>query len=971
MRDILKNLLENKIFLCAIFLFFLINYAQAQVSLGLKQPIVSDVPKSRDAFAIISVGGAAPIFYDPQDHQGVIRAVGDLQNDIAKVSGFKPSLVTVLPKDGRPIIIGTLGKNKLIDGFVSSGKIAIDEISGKWETFLITTVKNPLPGIDNALVIVGSDKRGTIYGIYELCEQLGVSPWYWWADVPVKKRREVFAIPGSFCSGEPKVRYRGIFINDEAPAMTGWAKEKFGGLNSKMYGHMFELLLRLRGNYLWPAMWGNAFNEDDPENPRLADEYGIVMGTSHHEPMIRSQQEWKRHGTGPWNYATNKNGLLKFWDDGIKRNSKYESLVTLGMRGDGDEPMVEGGSMDANVHLLEGIISDQRSVLTKYINPDLSKIPQVWALYKEVQDYYDHGMKVPDDVTLLWCDDNWGNLRHLPTEAERKRAGGSGIYYHFDYVGGPRSYKWLNTNALPKIWEQMNLAYKYDANRIWIVNVGDLKPMEIPIEFFLRMAWDPSAINKEDISAFAIKWASREFGEVNAAEIADIVSKYAKYAAWRKPELLSAETFSIIDYQEADRVSLMWKELVKRAEDLEKKLPDNQRDAYFQTVLYPCKALGTVTEMYIAVAKNRLFAQQGRSSSNIEAAKVKKLFITDQKLGDYYNHQMANGKWNHMMDQTRIGYTSWKDPAKNIMPTIKETEYSSAFGFGVAVEGAVESWPGGKGHPTLPIFESLNPVKHYIEVFAKGKNLPIFNITASKWIIVNKVDIAESNDTRVWIGIDWDKVRPGENDGIVTIWSDSVRVEVKVLAKKATRKEYLAARGSFGSLGGPIAFDASEVSKKISGKYASWQEIPDYGRVKSAMSVFPVTAPKSDFSQSPFLEYSIYLQEVGKINLDLIVGPTINSNPEGLKLAVSIDGQKPQVLTIVSKASESGSDVNWASSVRDNARILTSEHKVSRAGLHKLRVWMVDPTIVLEKIVLRRGTLPYSYFGPSNNIIVK
>ena len=309
-----------------------------------------------------------------------------------------------------------------------------------------------------------------------MSEQIGVSPWYWWADVPVRRRESLFVPPVRKVEGEPAVRYRGIFLNDEAPELSSWAKEKFGGFNHKFYAGIFELLLRMRANYLWPAMWDNAFNEDDPENPRLADEFGIVMGTSHHEPMMRAQQEWKRHGSGPWNFADNADELTRFWTEGVRRNRAYENIVTIGMRGDGDMPM----SQQSNIDLLQRIVGVQRGILAREVNPDVSHVPQLWALYKEVQDYFEKGMRVPGDVTLLWCDDNWGNIRRLPTEAERKRAGGAGIYYHFDYVGGPRSYKWANTYPITKVWEQMHLAWQYGADRMWIVNVGSLEAKGVP-----------------------------------------------------------------------------------------------------------------------------------------------------------------------------------------------------------------------------------------------------------------------------------------------------------------------------------------------------------------------------------------------------------------------------------------------------------------------------------------------------------
>jgi hypothetical protein len=497
-----------------------------------------------------------PLVVDAADWPGVLRATRDLQSDLERVSTLRPEIVALSGVGGVPsprktaVLIGTLGRSPLIDELVRTGKIDASAIAGRWEAFLIQIVEKPLHGLDRALVIAGSDKRGTIYGIYELSEQIGVSPWHWWADVPVARRAALYVKPARCVETGPAVRYRGIFLNDEAPALTGWAQEKFGGLNQQFYTKVFELLLRLRANYLWPAMWSNAFNEDDPDNARLADEYGIVMGTSHHEPMIRAQQEWKRHGSGPWNYTTNAEVLKKFWSDGIRRNRDFESLVTLGMRGDGDEPMSE----EANVALLQGIVADQREILVRETGRPVETIPQLWALYKEVQEYYERGMRVPDDVTLLWCDDNWGNIRRLPTPEERKRPGGAGVYYHFDYVGGPRSYKWLNTVTLSKTWEQMNLAWQYGADRIWIVNVGDLKPMEFPIEFFLRYAWAPARWPHEKLGEFGRLWAEREFGPVHAAEVAELVDTYTKFNGWRKPELLAPDTFSLVNYNEAERV---------------------------------------------------------------------------------------------------------------------------------------------------------------------------------------------------------------------------------------------------------------------------------------------------------------------------------------------------------------------------------------------------------------------------------
>jgi hypothetical protein len=432
----------------------------------------SFVTSKKEAGAFV-IGSSQPvtIYIDGKDDWLVNKAATLLQTDIEMVTGKKPVLVNELSAASKNVIIvGTIGGSSIIKKLTDQKKIDVSGIKGKWEAFQLQTLNKPLAGIENALIITGSDKRGAAYGVFELSKQIGVSPWYWWADVPVKKKAEAFVKKGVYKFNSPSVKYRGIFINDEAPAFSGWTKEKFGGVNHLVYEKMFELLLRLKGNYLWPAMWGNAFNDDDTLNPILADKWGIVMGTSHHEPMLRAQQEWKRYGKGAWDYTKNDTVLRAFWKKGIQNMGTHESIVTVGMRGDGDMPMTRGTATE----LLERIVADQRKIIEEVTGKPASQTPQLWALYKEVQDYYDKGMRVPDDVTLLLCDDNWGNIRKLPKLTDKPRSGGYGIYYHFDYVGGPRNYKWLNTNNIARVWEQMHLAYEYGVDKIWIVNVGDM-----------------------------------------------------------------------------------------------------------------------------------------------------------------------------------------------------------------------------------------------------------------------------------------------------------------------------------------------------------------------------------------------------------------------------------------------------------------------------------------------------------------
>jgi hypothetical protein len=952
----------------------------AAPSLGLPVIIVSENAEP-GSIPLVQNRHAAPIFLDKADYAGVLRAASDLQADIERVTGFKPELTTTRRPAGEvAVLAGTLGKSSLIDRLVKSGKIKVDGIPGKGESFVIATVAHPLPGVARALVIAGSDKRGTIYGLYEVSEQIGVSPWYWWADVPAQHHNALFLKAGTYVQGPPAVKYRGIFINDEEPCLAGWSREKFGGLNSKMYTHIFELLLRLRGNYLWPAMWSSAFNEDDPENPRLADEYGIVMGTSHHEPMIRAQKEWTLHhvqyGNGGWNYLTNEDGLKKFWADGIERNKNYESIVTMGMRGDGDLAMPDTGGMEANKKLLERIIYDQRRIIAEHMNPDPSKVPQLWALFTEVQKYYDAGLRVPDDVTLLFTDDNVGNLRRVPTPEERNRSGGAGIYFHMDMHGGPFSYQWLNSNPLPKIWEQMNLAHEYGANRIWIANVGDLKPLEIPLEFFLRMAWNPEAVSKDKIAEYQRRWAEREFGKEHAAEIADIVAKYAKYNGWRKPELIKPETFSVANYREAERVSAAWNELLMKAEKINETLPQEQRDAFYELVFHPVKACANLAEIYIAAGRNHLFAQQGRASTNAEADRTRELFKKDQELSDWYNTKLAGGKWNHMMDQTHLGYVNWYPPFQNVMPPVSEILLANTADYGVTVEGASVTWPGYYLPPELPTLDSLNRQRSYIEVFPMGTRPIEFTFSADEpWILLTeaKAFSSEMQDRRIWVDIDWKNAPVNEATGTVTIQGGRT-VNVKVTAIKASEEQAREATGAFGGLVGPIAFAAEDATENDPAGNVRWEKIPDYGRTQSGMEVFPVTAATIlPPDPAPHLEYPVYLARAGKYQVDLVTGPTLDAFPgRALSIAVSIDGKEPQIMQVFSPASrqeETFLGQRFYENTSNNARIMRFQQNVDVPGKHMLKITMVDPTVVVQKIVIHDTELPYSYFGPPESTL--
>jgi hypothetical protein len=665
-------------------------------------------------------------------------------------------------------------------------------------------------------------------------------------------------------SDAPKVKYRGIFINDEAPAFSGWTKEKFGGVNHLVYEKMFELILRLKGNYLWPAMWGNAFNDDDTLNPVLADKYGIVMGTSHHEPMLRAQQEWKRYGKGKWDYDSNEVVLKDFWRKGIQNMRNHESIVTVGMRGDGDKPMTQGTA----TALLERIVKDQRQIIEEVTGKPASQTPQLWALYKEVQDYYDKGMRVPDDVTLLLCDDNWGNIRKLPRLDEKPRAGGYGIYYHFDYVGGPRNYKWLNTNPITRVWEQMHLAYEYNVRNIWIVNVGDLKPMEFPISFWLDYAWNPEKIGPDDLQKYTERWAAEQFGSKLAIEIADIISKYTKYNGRRKPELLDANTYSLQNYNEAESVAKDYNDLLDKAGKINDDLSAEYKDAYYELVLHPVNACAVLQELYTTVAKNKEAYSHKWAIANDYAARTELLYTVDSMISDRYNTTLANGKWNHMMDQTHIGYTYWQQPPRQKMPEVKY----------VGADSVRQEKP--------------TPVP------------PMISIT------------------------------PRNSTG-----------------------------NFFYELTGYVSIEADHYTKAINAGGMTWKVLPDHGKTGSAITVFPVTAATQTIVYSaPKLEYDIYVYDTGNVKLQAYFSPTLNfHNDEGLRYAIAIDEELPQVISI---NKEDNNTRIWEGWVANNIIIKTTNHTISKPGKHTIKFWMMSPAIVLQKIVADLGGVKPSYLGP-------
>ena len=805
------------------------NAAYATDFVTFKRHSLSDIELTRTSDTIT---------YDPLDWKGVKMAVENLRHDLKAVTGSANA----------PIVVGTIGKSKLAKKY----KLQSKELLGKWEQYLIFTDKGKL-------VILGSDKRGIIFGIYELSRQIGVSPWYWMADAPIQKHEQIFAKSGVYTDGEPKVKYRGIFINDEWPSFGTWCNNQFGGINSKAYARIFELMLRLKANYFWPAMWDSRFNEDDPLSPQLADDMGIVMGTSHHEPMMRAHKEYvyRKDSIGAWDYATNKANLDRFFEEGLERNKAYDNLITIGMRGDGDVAMGNGNDED-NMKTLKDVVDGQREIIERVYKKPASEVPQLWAIFTEVQRYYDAGFTVPDDVTLLFCDNNWGYIRRTGPEKEQARKGGMGMYYHIDMNGGPWNDRWINTTTAAKIREQLNLAYQTGIDRIWIINVGDLKPKEMPIDFIMHYAWNPDDYPADKIDQYMVDWARSIFGDEYAREIADIVTEYSNMNLERKPEVQRVGIYSV-ETGEAQRMFNRWDELEKRTLSLSKKMPAEMQDAFYQLVEYPAVASAGVAKIYLAATLG-------------DSITMQTLFERDKQMTDKYNKVIAGGKWDGMMLDKHIGYRMWSMPNENTLPQV---------------------------------------------------------------------------------------AKPSDKTGITVS-------ETAIMAHDYTRR---------------TATDD-----------ARWVFLPGLGRGKGNIGIEPVTAKSRPLGDGATLEYDINFSQSGKQKLALGILPTNDVNPaRGLRIGVRVDDGEMQAIDarqgyvdtfneytkeniarskvlkpLPRPASDiylSGSRQRMRSEIFDNLRWLSIDFVIPTAGNHTVKVVMIDPEIVVEKLVINPDNEHPSYHG--------
>ncbi|KAJ7607358.1 hypothetical protein FB45DRAFT_948146 [Roridomyces roridus] len=976
---------------------------------GIGQDTCVTFQSSSSSFTVASNGKAAPIILSSDEWPGVQRAAQDFAADIQKVTGIKATVANFTSstpaRSSLPIIVGTLGKSTLIDQIVNSTKLDVSSLENQWEAFKTQVVANPLPGIAKAYVMIGADKRGTIFAMYDHSEQFGVSPWYWWADVPTTHQSSLFVAPSGCSHGSPTVKYRAIFLNDEQPALQNWAAEKFTNgtgaaltgspFNTMFYSKLFELLLRMKANHLWPAQWSSAFGVDDPLNQFTADYYGIIMGTSHEEPMMRSiPVEWNLFGQGPWDFNVNSQNITNFWINGTIRSAPFENLWTVGMRGNGDEPIT--GS--APIALLEAIIANQTQIFQDVLNvTDPSIVPQVWALYKEVEGYYDEGLRVPDYISLLWSDDNWGNVRRYPLPSERNRTGGAGVYYHYDYVGDPRDYKWITSTQIPKVFEQMSIAVDRDATRVWVVNVGDMKPYEREIEFFLTYAWNSSLWNPDNLDTFVSSWAQREFdlSKGDAGTVTEIVTNLTRFNARRKPELLNSSTFSLINYREADNVLAAWTTLQDASTAIYNKLPEGTQPAFFQLVHHPVLASANLGTMLIAAGQSVLRASQARLSANAFADEAETLFERDFDLETEY-HTLLDGKWDHMMDQTHLGYAYWQQPMHNSMPQISRVQKNKQALPGVmriSPEGTLAAWPGDNQFQCAQMFscppptitmDQFDPIPNkFIDVGAGGP--APFTWTAevnASWLTVTPShgSISPNNtEDRVFLEVNWNEFEAGAQATVnFTAVSGNPPTTLLVQAFIVPNKtEVPADFKGFVEGGGAIAFEAEHATRNNTVAGMFWRVMPGLGKTLSGVTPWPrLGNNENNFTAGtgPSLEYDFYNFNGGNLTVTALVSPSGNGlgADRPLGFAMQVDEGAPQSNYFFPNAAPGAEPAAWdgLNGFVANSIISAQNAFEVEAGAHTLKLFMIEPAVVVQKIVIDTGGVKASYLGPPESVLI-
>ena len=944
-------------------------------------------------FELVRGGKAAGIYVDERssDYAGLSHVAEKIRDDIELVTGVCPPIETEWSGEYQ-IVAGTLGSCPAVDALVSEGTLDVSAIRGKRESYALRIV-------GKKLIVTGTETVATLHGLYHISEKIGVSPWVYWADVrPAKQEEIIFGEDINFSSREPSVKFRGFFMNDEWPSLGSFVMNTFGDFNAKFYDKVFDLLLRLKGNYFWPAMWSASFSLDGGEkdslaNVRLATELGITIGYSHHEPLMRSSEEWDKvktdtnnEGYGKdWNYYTNGEGLYHYWEDGVERNKEFKHMITIGMRGERDTTMLpEGSTIQENVELLRQIITDQNRIIEQKGCQDM---PQMLALYKEVEAYYYGGNGVTglkewdglDNATLLLSDDNFANVRTLPTRENRDRKAGWGLYYHFDYHGAPISYEWVNSTPLPKVWEQLTMAYEYGIRDLWIVNVGDIRPDELPLSYYMALAYDYDAMGIEhpnETDRFLNFWVRQQFGsyiedEEVREDIVSILKAYTRMHGNRRPEATHPDTYHVSHYRENDRMIALCQKIKRMADDVDGKIPEECKDSFYSLVYYPAVAGANVQLMNLYAAKNQFYAKNGVAAAADYEKRVKKCIAYDEKLTAYYHEEMAGGKWKGMMSSAHICFEKWNDEGWHYPETVS-VEPSGETKMLVLAENGDAFVSGGT--ISLPEFTNIGKETRIIQV-AQGGNAAFDCEIASD---CEAVQIERGNSPvdsirtyEIWI--DWEKLSE-DLDFILTV--KGAGSEVKVQGRASVIDEKALSPMTFVENGGEISIEAEHFAADWERDGYRWCKLAEYGKTLSSMKIYPLDRNFDEIGIAPALEYRILVREGGGYRLRVITSPSNNlEDGRNMRYAVSIDGSEPTaVKTIPDEGYNIGDghwhDRDWAEGVLNNCHY--GENEVTlQPGTHTITIYGVEAGVVLQKLVLYKGEWKESYFGPTESGYVK
>jgi hypothetical protein len=949
--------------------------------------------------------GGAFFLSEKEAYSGVNKVAQKVMHDVELVFGVSPRSTEELDKlSSCAVIYGTIDRSPVLKSLSEQGVIDLEEIRGKSEVYLFQVIDAPWEGVDKALIVAGSDKRGTIYGLFHLSEILGVSPYVDWNGLKPQHKEEFVLEDGhKLVSKEPSVRYRGFFINDEWPAFGNWCHKNFGGFNAKAYDHVFELLLRLKGNYLWPAMWSARFYDDGPglANAELADEYGVVMGASHHEPCLRQGEEYKYlrgkdsiYGDA-WNFRANEEGITRFWADGLKRSGKFENVITVGMRGEADTSIMgEEATLADNIELLRDVLKTQNRLFKEHVNPELDKVPRMLALYKEVEPFFYGDENTPgligseelEDVILMLCDDNFGNLRTLPTEEMRSHKGGYGMYYHFDYHGGPISFEWINSSYLPKIWEQMSTAYDFGVRDLWVVNVGDVATQEFPLAYFLDLAydfdkWGTNAINKTE--EYTRSWIEKQFrgicSEADMEKIHRILDGYTRIAHNRRPEAMNAEVYHPVNYMEADRLLENIDKLMDEANELYKKMDAEAMPVFFALVYYPAMGNLNLQKMQLLAGKNHYAARLNIMEANMLTEQIKACMQRDEELVEQY-HSIDNGRWYGMGLSEHIGFVNWNEDEcrypilMNVMPARKPRLIVALDGTEQRSEGS--SWHVNKLYlndfrqPDITeasfTISSVSDLEAPYEITCQA---PWISCSSYKGVLDGKRKAVE----KVFVKIDRSKMNDETTanivvkipSGVCTIIVDAEQPKLSGLPER-----------TYIDTNGYISIEAERFfAKHDAGQNneACFKVIEGYGRTLSAVKAFPTTQYFTAGKDAPYLEYQIFVKEAGAYEVELYMQP---SNPvttdNTLYYGIGVNEGQIDVINAIPKGQKVGEhNLKWAAGVLDNIRRHSSEVSCS-AGLNKIKIFAVSPGFVLEKLVVYpAGKKPAeSYLGPTETYYV-